>query len=123
MFQKNISGKDTDYYTMNGDSVSISINPLISGLYERMNQGIGCGLFEAAAKEYISECESFFKKSPAEVQIKIKEELTAHAKNFKPDSGVEYNKKPAGILTTIITTAIFCTAFGVAAYLMIPLLD
>lgn len=123
MFQKNISGKDTDYYTMNGDSASISINPLIYGLHERMNQGLGCGLFEAAAKEYISECESFFKKSPDEVQLKIKEELIAKAREFSQESKPEDNRKPIGIFATIIIIALVCTFFVVASYLMIPLLD
>ncbi|WP_272515411.1 hypothetical protein [Providencia sp. PROV214] len=126
MLQRNIKGTCTDYYSIASDgAVILSIQPLLSDLDERMKNEAkyGAGFFDVALNDFIDECEGFFKKSPRDIWEKIKEEIIESAPSIIKSHQTIDTRKPIGLLGTIVITALVCTAFGVAAYLMIPLLD
>ena len=125
MLQKNISGKDTDYYRIENGSVMLSITPLIDELNNRIKSEseYGPGFFDVTVNRYIDECEKFFKKAPTSVWQEIKSEITRRAPNVIKSHQVKDNVKPMGMLGTIVCTALACTFFGVTSYLMIPLLN
>ena len=70
-----------DYYSVDGNEITLSIETLLGGLAERLNneKEYGPGLFDIATTDYISECANSFKKTPKIAWLKIKSDLTTHA--------------------------------------------
>ncbi|MGT5975203.1 hypothetical protein ACRWUA_15510 [Escherichia coli] len=126
MLQKNIPGKEADYYAVSGTDVTLSIDPLLKGLRERIENSIkyGPGPLSLAANDYIAECKAFFKNTPTDVWLKIDSALNQFAGKLISDNQTTVKEvKTLSTLGVIIFTALFCTVFGVVSYLMIPLLN
>lgn len=126
MLQKNIPGKEADYYAVSGTDVTLSIDPLLKGLGERIDNSrkYGPGPLSDAAEDYMSECKVFFKNTPIDIWMKIDSNLRQKAEGLiKSYQSEKKEGKPFGVIGVVVFTALFCTAFGIISYLMIPLLN
>ncbi|HFI6264112.1 TPA: hypothetical protein ACGRTO_004533 [Escherichia coli] len=124
MFELNIPGKADDFYTIDGGNISLSIDPLINGLEERINNeySYGPGFFDVAVDGYIADCERMFNKAPEQVWLKVKKELSDNAKRIMSQLPVD-DSKPTGVMKTIIAASLIFILFGAACILMIPLIN